>query len=78
MLKIDDDVFVNIWSFVIFFCGDGVLKSNFYFGNLMYNSFVFCIGYYVVFKEDYLDNFFKDYMFGGGYVFLKDFVIRFI
>lgn len=77
LLKTDDDVFVNTRSLVTFLRGDGVPKSNFYFGNLMHNSPVFRTGYYAVSKEDHPDNFFKDYMSGGGYVLSKDLVIRF-
>lgn len=78
MLKIDDDVFVNICGFIDFLSVIGLLNIEFYFGYLMYGSFVFCLGYYVVLKEDYLEDFYKDYILGGGYVFLKDLVLRFI
>ena len=75
-LKTDDDVFVNTRSLVTFLRGDGVPKSGFYFGNLMHKSPVFRTGYYAVSKEDHPDDFFKDYMSGGGYLLSKDLVLK--
>lgn len=77
LLKTDDDVFVNTRSLLSFLRGDGVPKVNFYFGNLMHKSPVFRSGFYAVSKEDHPEDFFKDYMSGGGYVLSKDLVIKF-
>lgn len=55
-----------------------MVNIDFYFGYLMYGNFVFCYGFYGVLEEDYFENIYKDYIFGGGYVLLRDLVLKLI
>lgn len=77
MLKTDDDVFVNTRGLIDFLSGTGTLNKEFYFGHLMHGSPVLRTGYYGVSEEDHPDEFYKDYISGGGYVLSKDLVLKF-
>lgn len=77
MLKTDDDVFVNTRGLIDFLSATGSSNTEFYFGHLMHGSPVLRSGYYAVSKEDHPEDFYKDYISGGGYVLSKDLVLRF-
>lgn len=77
-LKLDDDVFVNIFGFMDFLSKYIMLKKKFYIGNIMVGSVVLWKGRYVVLFEEYNEIVYKLYCSGGGYVLLCDVVEKFL
>lgn len=78
LLKLDDDVFVNMFGFMDFLSKFMILRKKFYIGNVMVGSVVLRNGRYGVLFDEYNGMVYKLYCSGGGYVLLWDVVERFM
>ena len=74
LLKVDDDVFVNVPQLLIFLKSASTPTFKLYVGNCHAKARVRRKGRYAVSKKDYSNKYYPSYCSGGGFILSKDVV----
>ncbi|XP_047143848.1 UDP-GalNAc:beta-1,3-N-acetylgalactosaminyltransferase 1 isoform X2 [Hydra vulgaris] len=76
LLKVDDDVFVNINNAIRFV--DNTTTTDGYYGSVIFNNLVERIGKYAVSEKEHLSEIYSPYCSGGGYILTRKSIVDII